>query len=128
MNTKPKLMMMGALALSAACASAPAPHDRLANATTSVRVAQEMGATHVPNAELHLRLAQEQLDKGRKLMDEEENEKADLMLKRATADAELAIALSHEATSRDAAISAEQKAQQSSANVSPSMDNQAAAR
>jgi len=128
MNTKPKLMMMGALALSAACAGAPAPTDRLTTATTSVRVAQETGATHVPNAELHLRLAQEQLDKGRKLMDEGENEKADLMLKRAHADAELAIALSHEAASRDSAISAEQKAQQSSANVTPSMENQAAAR
>jgi len=118
MKTKMKMMTMGVLALSAACAGTAAPTERLATTTASVRAAQEVGANNVPNAELHLRLAQEQIDKARKLMDDGENERADLMLKRAGADAELAVALAREDASRNAAISAEQKIPGASANIS----------
>jgi hypothetical protein len=120
-----KLLVTGVLALSAAaCAGAPAPTERLATTTASVRAAQEVGATHVPRAELHLRLAQEQIDKARRLMEDGENERADLLLKRAEADAELAVALAREETSRKAAMSAEQKVS-SAASISPGAEAQA---
>lgn len=125
MNTKPKLMMMSVLALSAACAGAPAPTERLATTTASVRAAQEVGATHVPRAELHLSLAQEQVEKARRFMEKDENERADLTLRRAGADAELAVSLAREAAARDAAISAEQKIG-SAANIGPTAETQAA--
>jgi len=65
-----------------------------------MRAARELGAQHVPRAELHLRLAQEQVTEARKLAQDGDNEQAARLLNRAHADAELALALSREATMR----------------------------
>jgi len=80
------------------CASAPPPTDQLASAEASMRAARELGAQHVPRAELHLRLAQEQVTEARKLAQNGDNEQAARLLNRAHADAELALALSRQAT------------------------------
>ena len=50
----------------------------------------------MPRAALHLKLAQEQTEKARRLMQDGYNERAELTLKRAQADAELAIAIAKE--------------------------------
>jgi hypothetical protein len=63
-----------------------------------MRAARELGAAQVPRAELHLRLAQEQVTEARKLAQNGDNEQAARLLNRAHADAELALALSREAT------------------------------
>jgi hypothetical protein len=65
-----------------------------------MRAARELGAQAVPRAQLHLRLAQEQVTQARKLAEDGENERAASLLTRARADAELALALSREATSQ----------------------------
>jgi hypothetical protein len=65
-----------------------------------MRAARELGAQAVPRAQLHLRLAQEQVTQARKLAEDGENERAASLLNRARADAELALALSREATSQ----------------------------
>lgn len=80
------------------CASAPPPTDQLASAEASMRAAREIGAAQVPKAELHLKLAQEQVAQARKLTKDGDNEEAARLLNRAHADAELALALSREAT------------------------------
>jgi len=90
-----------------ACAGAPAPTERLASAQSAVRAAGEVGAKDVPQAKLHAQLAQEQIDQATKLMEEGENERADAILRRAQADAELAVAMSRESTSQQQAEMAE---------------------
>jgi len=83
-----------------ACGGAAPPDQRLTESQAAVRAAQEVGAERVPQSALHLKLAQEQVDKGRRLMNEGDNEEANLMLQRAQADAELAIALAREESMR----------------------------
>jgi hypothetical protein len=70
----------------------------MADAESAARSAREMGASNQPAAELHLRLAQEQIAKAKASVEEGKNKKADLLLVRAKADAELALALAREQT------------------------------
>ena len=93
--------------LSAACAGAPQPTERLASAQAAVRAAKEVGANDVPQAQLHAQLAEEQVVHANKLIKEGENERAEMVLRRATADAELAVALAREAESQRQAQAAE---------------------
>lgn len=82
-----------AVVIAAGCASYPL---RTEGSTSGIRAAEEVGAAAVPQASLHLQLAKEELASAKELASKDEKEKADLMLLRAEADAELAIALSHE--------------------------------
>jgi hypothetical protein len=91
------------LALVAGCASFPAPTEKVTSSEAAVRAAREVGAEGVPQASLQLRLSEEQITKAKALMAEGENERADLMLQRAQADAELALVLAREDQSRKAA-------------------------
>jgi hypothetical protein len=84
----------------AACASVPPPHERHASSQAAIRAATEMNAERVPQAALHLKLAQEQFDKGKALMDDGDNRRATFMLMRAKADAELALSLARENKTR----------------------------
>lgn len=90
-----------------ACAGAPQPTERLASAQAAVRAAKEVGAKDVPQAALHAQLAEEQVQQANKLIEEGENERADTVLRRAQADAELAVALAREADSQKHAETAE---------------------
>jgi hypothetical protein len=82
-----------ALGLASACAHAPVPSDQLAAAQANVARAEQMGADSNPDASYHLRLARQQLDEGKKLMDKKDNLEASYVLKRAAADGELAVAV-----------------------------------
>ncbi len=90
---------LGCLGL-AACGSVPPPHEREASTTAAIRSAHEVGAEQVPQAALHLKLAQEQLDKGKILMNDGDNGRADYVFLRAQADAELALAFARENKTR----------------------------
>ncbi len=90
---------LGSLGL-AACGSVPPPHEREASTTAAIRSAQEVGAEQVPQAALHLKLAQEQLDKGKALMNDGDNRRAEYILLRAQSDAELALAFARENKTR----------------------------
>jgi Domain of unknown function (DUF4398) len=93
--------------LAVACGGAPEPRERLATAQASIRAAKEIGADNVPQAQLHAQLAQEQVTLANKLIEDGENERADYVLRRAAADAELAVALTREATTQKQAETAE---------------------
>lgn len=84
----------------AACGGAPPPHERTASSQAAIRAATEMNAQQIPQAALHLKLAQEQFDKGKQLMEDGDNKRASYTLMRAQADAELALALAHENRTR----------------------------
>lgn len=96
---KPIFGWLGAAAATlsaAACASYPAPTQHMADATAATRSAQEVGAASNPQAQLHLQMAQEEIARAQKLMANGDNERADSILSRAQADAELALQLTKE--------------------------------
>src|SRR5262245_57931649 len=81
---------------SGACATAPPPNERVATSEAAIRGAREVGAEQVPQAALHLKLAQEAVQKAKGLMQDGDNAEAAFVLLRAQADAELALALARE--------------------------------
>ena len=85
------------------CASYPVPSAKAASSEAAIRAAQETGSQDVPQAALHLKLAQEQLQRGKELIRDNENQRAEYVLLRAEADAELAIALSRAEKSKSQA-------------------------
>ncbi len=96
--TKISILAFGALA---ACgAGSPVPHDTMAASEGSIRAAEEVGASDVPTAALHLQFAREQTETAERLMKKGDNERARYVLLRAQADAELAVTLSREDAAR----------------------------
>ncbi len=91
-----------------ACASAPLPPDRLASSQAAIRSANEVGAGDLPQAELHVRLAQEQLAQAKQLQKDGDDARAELFLQRSAADAELAIILAREEAAKAEAAKAKQ--------------------
>lgn len=102
-------VILGALFLVACGGSAPVPSDRLASAEAASRSARELGAENEPKAALHLKLADEQIAAAKKLMADDDNKRADMVLQRANADAELAVMLAKEATAKNDADKAQEK-------------------
>lgn len=89
------LSALGALAVSG-CASHPAPTSQIASSLAAVRGAEEAGALEVPEAALHVKLAQEQIEQAQSRMSSNDNERAEGLAVRAYQDAELAIAIARE--------------------------------
>jgi len=81
-------------------ASMPPPTQRMADAESAQRSAREVGANNEPSAQLSLKLADEQIAQAQAAMTEGDNERADSLLIRAKADAELAIAKAREKNAR----------------------------
>ena len=111
MRTLPVLAASSLLALFlVACGSSlPPPSDKMASAEAAARSARELGADREPKAQLHLRLATEQIEQAKKLMAEGDNKRADLVLQRASSDAELAVMLAKENTARGEAEKAQER-------------------
>lgn len=108
MRTLAAALVVG-LAVAAGCSSFPKPEARAASSAGAIRGAEEAGASSVPQAALHLKLAQEERDKGMALMRSGEYERAHYMLMRSEADAELANAISREMQARSDADQAKQR-------------------
>ncbi|XXX82250.1 DUF4398 domain-containing protein [Sorangium sp. So ce134] len=94
-----KAVILTLLGASAAGCAAPAATfgDRAAASQVMILAAEEAGADEVPPADVHLRLAREQVERARRLSADGAPDRARRMLLRAQADAELAIALAREA-------------------------------
>ncbi len=88
------------LAASLGCAAAPVPAERLASAEAGIRAAAEVGAERVPQAALHLKLARDQLEVAKGLVERGDRERATTVFARAEADAELALTLAREDAAR----------------------------
>jgi hypothetical protein len=100
------------LVLAACGAHVPPPTDRLAGAEAATRSARELGAANDPKAALHVKLAEEQIGLAKTLMKDDDNQRAERTLQRASADAELAIVLVKE----NQANAAASKAKEATAN------------
>jgi hypothetical protein len=83
-----------------ACASTPAPYERVASSEAAIRAAREVGSEQVPQASLHLKLAEESVQKAKAQIRDGDNNAAAFTLLRAQADAELALALARENKTR----------------------------
>jgi len=95
------LLSYAGVALLAGCGSSAAvPADRVASTEAAIRAAREIGALQTPQAALHLRLAEEQLELSKRLIKENENKRAGWVLSRAESDAEVAVALAKEGAAR----------------------------
>jgi len=64
----------------------------MADAEAAARSANELGASSSPQARLHMKLANEEIAQARQLAADGDNKRADYVLIRAKADAELALA------------------------------------
>ena len=90
------VLMITAPLIGACAATLPAPTERLADAQSSERSAREVGADKVPAAQLSLKLANDQIAQAQKAMNDGDNVRADMLLVRAKADSELALAQARE--------------------------------
>ena len=100
-----ELMMSLAVLGLASCASVQLPADQLSNSEASIRGAEEVGASGVPAAKLHLQLAKDQTDTAKKMAAAGE-QRAVLVLARADSDAQLAIGLAREVSVHQDALRA----------------------
>jgi hypothetical protein len=89
-------LLVAAVPFASACASFPPPTQRMADAESASRSAREVGADSQPAARLEVKLADEQIAQAKILVTSGDNKRADLVLMRARADAELALALARE--------------------------------
>jgi hypothetical protein len=91
----------------AGCGSAAVPLDKLTDAKATVRAAQEAGAEGTPQAELHLKMANDELASVQKAMADNDNDRARLLLNQAQSDADLSLALARGAADKQAAQAAQ---------------------
>jgi hypothetical protein len=97
-----------ALVAAAGCASYPAPIQQMADAEAAARSAEDTGAAANPQAQLHLKLAQEGITQAKGFLANGDNERAGYVLLRAKSDAELALAETREQHTRVEAAKAAQ--------------------
>ena len=94
------------------CGGSSYPEPNTTDSQVAIGAARALGAEHVPRAELHLGLAKEQLATAERLMKDDEDEQAYLVLGRAEADARLAQALARDAALQKDAARAAQRVQE----------------
>ena len=82
------------------------------SSTSSIRAAEEVGAGDISNASLYLQLAKEELVKAQTFAENGQKEEAESMLLRASADGELAVALSRSDTDKREAADAIERVKQ----------------
>jgi len=100
-----------------ACGSSfPPPNDEWSAAQADVGRAEAGGAPGVPDAKLHLQLAQEDLAKSKQLIDQD-NKRAASLIAVARAEAQLALSLAKEQIAQDAAHTAQAAAQKAQADA-----------
>lgn len=92
-----RLLIAAAVTGLFACAHTRPLDADLGKVESPIRAAEELGATQVPNAALHIQYAKDQLAKAQQLEKDGEQRRSQMMLLRAQADAELALALTRDA-------------------------------
>lgn len=101
------LPLLLAAGLLAGCGGAAVPHAQAAESRASLRAAEELGANDVPKGALYLKHARDQIDESERLLKQGDNEKAAMVLRRAEADAELALAHAKAESARQQAAEAQ---------------------
>lgn len=107
------------LCLVTGCAGTVMSPTKLAASEGSVRGAEEVGAAEEPDAGLYFKLAQDELERAKRLSADGEGEEADKMLLRAQADGDLAIALAKEAAAQSSAQAVQTEIQKEREGTAP---------
>jgi hypothetical protein len=107
LQLKSFVSMTGLVAIFAACGGAAMPLDKLTDAKSTVRAAQEAGAQNTPQAELHLKMANDELATAQKAINDKDADRAQLLLNQAQADADLSLALARGSSDARAAQEAQ---------------------
>ena len=89
-------VLAGMTLVAVGCASHPAPTQQVASSLAAVRSADEAGARGIPEAAVHVMLAESQIAQAKRLMNEDDNLHAEDLALRAYQDAELALAIARE--------------------------------
>lgn len=118
MKTLTRWMMFASLAL-AACGGTAASTARMGATQAAIRSADEVGAEREPTAALHLQYAREQFSQAEQLSRSGEGARAERVLARAEADAELALALSRRSASIAAARQADSEVREARSQAAP---------
>lgn len=103
--------LSAALLFAVGCASSGVTPEQVAAPRAAIEAAQELGARDIPQADLHLKMAEDQYAFAKKLIKEDETERAKLVLDRAYYDAKLARELARQAITRQQADAAQQQIQ-----------------
>ena len=82
------------------CAAKQVSANAIVSSQSSIRAAEEVGAAQEPQAALHLKLAKEEVAQAQALIADDKPHRAELLLARATADADLAMVLARQATNK----------------------------
>lgn len=95
MKFHPRLIALATTcaALMPACATTVLPQQQLADTQAAIASTETLGGEQDPDAKLHLQYAREQMERAKRMMAAGDDDEALRMLDRATADAELALAL-----------------------------------
>jgi uncharacterized protein DUF4398 len=91
------------ISVASACASTPAPREKVASAQQAVTAAQDAGAARLPRANWYLAQAQSHFEEGNRRMKKGDNLEAADSFDQSRADAELAAAMARAASSNAAA-------------------------
>ena len=114
------LPLIAAAPLVSACtASFPAPTQRMADAESAERSAREVGADSQPVAKLEVKLADEEIVRAKALIAAGDYQRADFVLMRARADAELALGLAREQNANVDTQKAIEQANATAASTTP---------
>lgn len=100
-------LLVGAVACGGSTAQNLAPET--AEAASAIAAAEVVTTKDTPQAALHLKLARDQLGQSKKLIEKDESERAQLMLERSKADAELALFLAREHEAQEGAARAQRQ-------------------
>lgn len=103
------LLLPVALAVATGCGSAAVPASQVSETQATIRAAQEIGAERTPRAAMHLKMARDQSQYARALAADGDTVEAWYFLRRAEADADLAIAITREAEMQRKAAQAKQR-------------------
>lgn len=110
LKTTLRVLAAAAALLLCACGGTTASSRRFGATQAAIRAAGEVGAERDPTAALHLQYAREQLTQAEGLSRGGEGPRAERILARAEADADLAIALTRRGASQRAVAEAEHQA------------------
>lgn len=104
---KSLLPILSVTLLVCGCGSSfPEPTQKLADAESANRSARELGAEKKTAAQLNLKLADEEIAAAKAQIKAGDNRRADFILLRAKADAELALALAREHDAKEETVKA----------------------
>jgi hypothetical protein len=102
----------GIAIIATACGGAAVPQEQLTAAQAAIRAAEVGGDPGDPQAGLLVKKAKDQVAEAKKLIENGENHRAEMMLLRAEADAELALALAQELATKNEAAAAQKQVQE----------------